>query len=95
VRALAIAAVGGLVLVAAGAGFAPLYRQVIDLGDLRRSRWLPPVPGQSEHPLSPHYGDQIEPWLSGQLRPMLWDRKDIEADAEATLVLQPASSGDL
>jgi acyl-homoserine lactone acylase PvdQ len=30
---------------------APLYRQVVDLGDLRRSRWQPPVPGQSEHPL--------------------------------------------
>jgi len=68
---------------------APLYRQVIDLGDLRHSRWQPPVPGQSEHPLSPHYGDQVAPWLAGRLRPMLWSRADVEADAEDTLVLRP------
>ena len=70
---------------------APLYRQVVDLADLRRSRWQPPVPGQSEHPLSPHYGDQVAPWLAGRLRPMLWSRTDVEAEAEATLVLEPAS----
>jgi penicillin amidase len=73
---------------------APLYRQVVDLGDLRRSRWQPPVPGQSEHPLSPHYGDQVTPWLAGRLRPMLWSRPDIEAEAEATLVLRPPAGGD-
>jgi len=68
---------------------APLYRQVIDLGDLGRSRWQPPVPGQSEHPLSPNYGDQIAPWLAGHLRPMLWTRADVQAAAASTLVLRP------
>ncbi len=89
---------GGVFTVCAGSwrpdapfqlALAPLYRQVVDLGDLRRSRWLPPVPGQSEHPLSPHYGDQIAPWLAGRLRPMPWSRADVEAEAEATLVLRP------
>ena len=74
-----------------GLALAPLYGQVVDLGDLRRSRWQPPVPGQSEHPLSPHYGDQVSPWLAGRLRPMAWSRAEVEAEAEATLILRPAA----
>jgi penicillin amidase len=69
----------------------PMYRQIVDLGDLARSRWTPPPPGQQEQRLSPHYGDLAAPWLAGRYRPMLWTRADVEADAESTLTLVPAS----
>lgn len=69
---------------------APMYRQVVDLGDLGRSRWTPPPPGMAEHPLSPHARDLAEPGVAGRHRPMLWTRAQIEADADSTLVLVPS-----
>jgi penicillin amidase len=71
---------------------APTYRQIIDVGDFRRSRWAPAPPGQAEQRLSPHYGDLAEPWVQGRYRPMLWTRADVEADAESTLHLVPAAA---
>jgi penicillin amidase len=68
---------------------APGYRQVVDLEDLRSSRWTPGPPGQAEQRGSPHYADLAEPWLRGYYRPMLWTRADAEADAESTLTLEP------
>jgi penicillin G amidase len=65
---------------------APMYRQIVDLGDLTRSRWTPP-PGASEHPLSPHAHDLAAPWVTGGQRPMAWTRAQVEA--ETTLVLVP------
>jgi len=69
---------------------APMYRQVVDLKDLRGSRWTPGPPGVSELRWSSHYGDLAEPWLRGYYRPMLWTRQDVDADAESTLTLTPA-----
>jgi penicillin amidase len=66
-----------------------IYRQIVDLGDLGRSRWAPPPPGQAEQPMSSHYGDLIAPWLAGEYSPMSWDRGDVEAAGEATLRLVP------
>lgn len=68
---------------------APMYRQIVDLGDFRRSRWTPGPPGLAEQRLSAHYADLARPWLEGRYRPMLWARADVEADAEATLTLVP------
>jgi len=68
----------------------PMYRQIVDLGDLRRSRWTPPPPGEAEQRLSPHYADLAEPWLAGGYQPMLWSRADVEANAESTLTLVPS-----
>jgi len=65
------------------------YRQVIDLEDLSRSQWLPPPPGQSEHPASPFYSNLAEPAERGGYFPMLWQRADVWADAKSTLTLIP------
>lgn len=67
---------------------APTYRQIVDLGDLRRSLSIH-VPGQSGHLGSPHYGDLTEMWLRGEYHPMLWERADIERETESALHLIP------
>jgi penicillin amidase len=71
-----------------GKGWAPGYRQVIDLGDLSRSLWIT-APGQSGQLGSKHYDDLIDSWRAGQLAPMLWTREQVEAEAESCLVLNP------
>lgn len=67
----------------------PSMRMLVDLGDLARSRAIHTT-GQSGHTDHPHYDDMIPLWLAGETVPMLWDRADIEADAEAVLVLTPS-----
>ena len=66
----------------------PSMRMLVDLGDLTRSYAIHTT-GQSGHIDHPHYDDMIPLWLDGRTVPFLWDRADIEADAEATLVLTP------
>ncbi|MEP7199996.1 MAG: penicillin acylase family protein, partial [Chloroflexota bacterium] len=63
------------------------YRQIIDLGDWSRSRWVVPL-GASGHPDSPHFADQVAPWSQNQHVPMLYDWGEIEKEAEATLTLR-------
>ncbi len=69
----------------------PSFRQIIDLADFRKSVSVL-MSGQSGHFLSRHYDDQTSLWLKGEYRPMLFFRQDIEANAEAVLVLRPSSS---
>jgi penicillin amidase len=47
----------------------PGYRQIVDLGDPEASRWII-AGGTSGDPRSPHYADQVDPWLAGEYRPM-------------------------
>jgi penicillin amidase len=63
-------------------------RMVCDLGDWRRSV-IVTTSGQSGHPGSRHYDDQIPLFVQGRHRPMLWDWEDIEREAEGRLVLAP------
>jgi len=63
-------------------------RMICDLGDWRRSV-IVTSSGQSGHPASRHYADQIPLWLKGEYRPLLWERADIEREAEARLMLVP------
>ena len=56
------------------------YRQVLDLGDWDRSGWMH-APGQSGVPWRAHYDDMAQPWLRGELTPMLFSRPAIEAAA--------------
>jgi penicillin amidase len=65
------------------------YRQIIDLGDLNRARWVVPL-GASGHPGSPHYADQVEPWQQNRYVPMLFDWDEIEREAEGRLILSGA-----
>ncbi len=60
------------------------YRMVIDFSDFSNSKAVMP-PGQSGHVGSEHYKDQVEMWLNGQLRPMLWTREQVMAFSEEVL----------
>jgi len=71
-----------------GVGTVPSYRQIVDLGDLTRSVSMHTT-GQSGHPFHRHYDDMIDSWRNIQYHPMLWERADVEADAEGTLILRP------
>jgi penicillin amidase len=66
----------------------PSTRQIVDFGDLRRSASVIPG-GQSGHPLSRHYADQVELFLRGEYHPVLWTRADVEASLEAETRLLP------
>ncbi|GMQ92848.1 MAG: penicillin acylase family protein [Acidimicrobiia bacterium] len=66
----------------------PSMRMLVDLGDLTQSRAIHTT-GQSGHIDNKHYIDMAPLWLKGETVPMLWAKDDIEADAEATLVLVP------
>ncbi len=68
--------------------WAPSMRHIIDLGDLSRSQFIIPA-GQSGHLASPHYNDMTELWLTGEYRPMLWTREQVEAELEGRLCLEP------
>ncbi len=62
------------------------YRMILDMGNFENSLAVMP-PGQSGHIDTEHYSDQIEMWLSGQLRPMLWSREQVMAYSEELLEL--------
>ncbi len=64
----------------------PSYRQIINLGDFSKSKSILP-PGQSGNPLSKHYGNQVHLFLNNEYKPMLWERKDVEAHGIGKLVL--------
>src|SRR6266702_4791058 len=70
----------------------PSYRPLAEMADLKTSL-AGHSPGQSGHPASKHYDDFIEPWLSVQHHPMLFERSMIEENAEGTLHLLPGRAG--
>ncbi len=66
----------------------PSMRMLVDLGNLSRSRAIHTT-GQSGHVDNEHFDDMIPLWLEGKTAPFLWDKTDVEADAEATMLLVP------
>jgi len=66
----------------------PPYRMIIDLGDLNNSVSIL-APGQSGHPASHHYDDQIDAWFKGIYHPMLFSRQAVEEKASHKLKLLP------
>lgn len=66
----------------------PSMREIIDLGDLTASLTMHTT-GQSGHPYNRHYDDMLNPWADVEYHPMLWDRADVEANADAHLTLTP------
>jgi penicillin G amidase len=77
----------------ADAGYAvrhlPSMRMIVDLGDLSRSLAIHTT-GQSGHTLHRHHVDMAEAWSRIELRPMRWERAQLEASAGGRLRLVPA-----
>jgi len=71
-----------------GTTHGPSFRQIVDLTDIGKSVCVL-TSGQSGHFLSRHYDDQIPLWLEGRYHPMLFNQKDVEADARSRLLLKP------
>jgi penicillin G amidase len=63
------------------------YRMVADLADPRRRLSAVSIPGESGHPGSPHYGDQVGPWSEGGLHPLSLGEED--GAAGPSLRLEP------
>jgi penicillin amidase len=66
----------------------PVYRMIVDLGDLARAHWIIDT-GASGWPGSPHYGDQHALWKRGEFVPMTFDWKEIAGGADGVLELVP------
>ena len=69
----------------------PTYRQIVDVGAWENTLAMNST-GQSGHPFHRHYADMIAPWAKGEYHPMLWHREDVEREAVAVLVMQPAEA---
>lgn len=67
--------------------FTASWRQIMDLENWDNSRGVHPT-GQSGHPASRHYADQMPLWLNGQHHPLLWSRDKIIAHQEGVLILE-------
>lgn len=66
----------------------PSWRVVVDLSDLDRSAAVLAT-GQSGNPASPHWNDQGDLWVRGELRPCPFTRLAVEAAAERAQTLLP------
>lgn len=67
----------------------PSYRQIIDWSDPDKSLAMHST-GQSGLAFSKHYDDMIPSWLNVRYHTMLFDKKDIKANEQGLLRLQPA-----
>jgi penicillin amidase len=66
----------------------PSMRQVIDLSDFDRSRWVQ-LTGNSGHVYHPNYWDQAELWRDGDTNPWPFSEAAVLLSAEDTLTLTP------
>jgi len=66
----------------------PSMRQIIDVANFDNSLSIITT-GQSGHPFSPHYDDQIESWAAVDYHPMLFTRPAVEAQLASALTLTP------
>ena len=64
---------------------------IVDLSNIGDSFRVLPT-GESGHLGSPHYKDQINLYLNGRYHPDWTDRREVEKNSEATLVLRPKLS---
>ncbi|MGQ0660498.1 penicillin acylase family protein [Sphingosinicella sp.] len=64
------------------------YLQAIDVGAWDNSLFLN-LPGNSNDPRSGHYRDLYPHWISGEMRPMLFSRRAVDAHATRRTILRP------
>ena len=89
--------VGGNGITVSNTGFDPNYlasiganwRHNADLADDPPGLWAVDATGQSGHPGSPHYGDQLADWLAGRHHYLPLDGERARAQAACTLTLKP------
>ena len=89
--------VGGNGITVSNTGFDPNYlasiganwRHNADLANDPPGLWAVDATGQSGHPGSPHYGDQLPEWLAGRHHYLPLDTKRARAQAAQTLILKP------
>lgn len=65
----------------------PSFRNIVDMADLDRTVSIL-CGGQSGHPLSQHYMDQVDMWRDGKVRPAPFSRAAIERHARQRQVLR-------
>ncbi|HYF10775.1 MAG TPA: penicillin acylase family protein, partial [Actinomycetota bacterium] len=66
----------------------PSYRVIVDLADVDATRAVVPT-GGSGHPSSPHWNDQTDLWIAGELREAPVTRTAVEAATTSVLTLLP------
>ncbi len=66
----------------------PSNRRLIDFGHLDKSYCILPA-GNSGHFTSPHYGNQVALYLSGQYRVINFTKEQIAKHAEHVMTLAP------
>ncbi len=71
------------------AGGGPALRKVTDFGDVENGVTVSPT-GQSGNIMSPHYRDQAEMYIKGEVRKMMMNREEIVAKS-TRLMLKPAT----
>ena len=64
------------------------YRQIYDVGVWDHAKSVT-TSGQSGHPMSDNYADQIPMWLEGVYHAMPWNRAEVVAAARNRLELLP------
>ena len=72
-----------------GAAMGANYRMIADLGTEPPGLWAVDAQGQSGHPGSPHYCDQLAEWLAGRYHFLPLDRSAAAGHAVSTLRLVP------
>ena len=68
-------------------------RMIVNMADMADSLLIHTT-GQSGHAFHRHYVDMSEPWSAVEYAPMLWERSQVEAQAEGQLRLVPVASED-
>ena len=65
------------------------YRLIADLASTPPGLWVVDAQGQSGHPGSPHYGDQLVEWISARYRALPLDPGEVAKATVTTLRLEP------
>lgn len=68
------------------------YRLVVDFAEPERF-WAVQNAGNSGQPGSPHYADQLAPWLGGEYHAIELQRTAVERDLEGRTMLLPGGNG--
>jgi len=65
------------------------YRLIAELASSPPGLWAVDAQGQSGHPGSPHYGDQLAEWIGARYHYLSLDRGEVAKTVRHTLRLEP------